>query len=239
MREERTITRRDESFGAFIRILGTAAESKGGIPLSVIKRLRWHDFGALTEQVRNLYDRLETRIDQEGAWNLFVKESRSELISQFMNTYLDGVRSGGNPKDVSSMVSTYFTSLASLRKRRYLMADNFTAILYGLTLFISGGLFLIEGVVEEMIKRLESLSDLSGSVENLQGLVLLKSVSNLEVILLIAILIVVVVHVIFSVESARRFRGSNRMIALLHLPGLLWSAAIAGSLARFAVGSIL
>lgn len=239
LKEERTITRRDEAFGAFIRILGTAAESKGGIPLSVIKRLRWHDFGALTEQVRNLYDRLETRIDQEGAWNMFVRESRSELISQFMNTYLDGVRSGGNPKDVSSMVSTYFTSLASLRKRRYLMADNFTAILYGLTLFISGGLFLIEGVVEEMLKRLESLSDLSGSVENLQGLVLLKDVANLEIILMIAILMVVMVHILFSVESARRFRGSNRMIALIHLPGLLWCAAISAFLARFAVGSIL
>jgi len=238
-REERTIVRRDESFGAFIRILGATAESKGGIPLSVIKRLRWHDFGPLTEQVRNLYDRLGTRIDHEASWDLFVRESRSELISQFMNTYLEGVRSGGSPKEVSSLVSSYFTSLGSLRKRRYLMADNFTAILYGLTMFISGGLFMIERVVAEMISRLDSLTGLTSEVENLQPLVLLKDVSNLEVILMIAVVSVVVIHVAFAADACRRFRGSNPQTLLLHLPGMMWVAAISGLVAELAVGTVL
>jgi flagellar protein FlaJ len=239
MREESMIIRRDEAFGAFIRILGATAESRGGIPLSAIKRLRWHDFGPLSEQIRNLYDRLETRIDQESSWNMFVKESRSELISQFMNTYLDGIRSGGSPKEVSTLVSNFFTSLGSLRKRRYLMADNFTGILYGLTLFISGGLFMIESVVEEMIDRLGSLNSLSENVENLQPLVLLKDVPNLGLILMLAITSVILVHIAFASLAARRFRGSNALSLLLHVPGLLWAAAIAGYLARFAVGQIL
>jgi flagellar protein FlaJ len=239
IKEERTIMRRDQAFGAFIRILGATAESRGGIPLSAIKRLRWHDFGPLTEQIKNLYDRLETRIDQEGSWALFVKESRSDLISQFMNTYLEGVRSGGSPKEVSSLVSTYFTSLGALRRRRYLMADNFTAILYSLTLFISGGMFMIFRVVQEMLDRLGSLETLSSDVEGLAPLVLIKSAPNLELILLIAITMVVIVHVIFSADAVRKFRGSSGFILLMHVPGLMWTAAISGYLATYIVGMIL
>ncbi|MGA1820465.1 MAG: type II secretion system F family protein, partial [Thermoplasmatota archaeon] len=141
--EERTIARRDEAFGAFIRTVGSTSESKGGAPAVGLKRIRWHDFGALTEQVRHLYDRLKLRIDSEKAWALFVKESRSELISQFLNTYQEGISAGGSPKAVSSMISGHFTTLSSLRKRRYLMAGNFAAILYGLTVFITGGMFMV------------------------------------------------------------------------------------------------
>jgi flagellar protein FlaJ len=239
LKEERTIIRRDKAFGAFIRILGATAESRGGIPLSAIKRLRWHDFGPLTEQVRNLYDRLETRIDQEGSWDLFVMESRSDLISQFMNTYLEGVRSGGSPKEVSSLVSTYFTSLGSLRKRRYLMADNFTAILYSLTMFISGSMFMIFRVVQEMLERLDSLGPLSSEVEGLAPLILIKSAPNLEFILLAAITAVVIIHVCFSADAVRKFRGSSQWVLLMHVPGLLWTAAISAILARALVGLIL
>ena len=239
LREEMRITRRDESFGAFIRTMGATVESKVGTPTQGLKRIRWHDFGELTAQVRNLYDRLRTRIDSYKAWDIFVSETKSELISQFMNTYHEGIRAGGRPKEVASLVSGYFTSLASLRKRRYLMADNFAAILYGLTVFISAGLFMIYAVVVEMLNRLSDLESTSGTVERLQPLVLLKDVSGLEEILLAAILIVTILHVIFSADAARRFRGSSQRVLFVHIPALLWTAAISAWLATWAIGKII
>ncbi len=239
MREERTIIRRDEAFGAFIRTIGSTSESKGGAPSQGLKRIRWHDFGALTEQVKNLYDRLKMRIDSEKAWRLFVKETRSELISQFLNTYQEGIAAGGSPKEVSSLISGHFTTLSSLRKRRYLMADNFGAILYGLTIFISAGMHMIYRVVLEMLERLTSLESSSSDIENFQPLVLLKDVEGLEVVMLIAIILVVLLHVGFSADAIRRFKGSHPMMIMVHLPMLMWTAAISGFIAQWGVGRII
>ncbi|MGA1866078.1 MAG: type II secretion system F family protein [Thermoplasmatota archaeon] len=239
IREERIISRRDEAFGAFIRTVGSTSESKGGAPAVGLKRIRWHDFGALTEQVRHLYDRLRLRIDSQKAWSLFVKESRSELISQFLNTYQEGISAGGSPKEVSSLISGHFTTLSSLRRRRYLMADNFAAILYGLTIFISGGMFMIYAVVLEMLDKLGNLESTSGEIENFQSLVLIKDVQGLEYILLVAIVFVVVLHVFFSADAARRFKGGHVFSLLLHGPLLLWTAAISAYLAQWGVGRIL
>ncbi len=238
-REESTITRRDDAFGAFIRTIGSTSESKGGAPSQGLKRIRWHDFGALTEQVKNLYDRLKIRIDSEKAWRLFTKETRSELISQFLNTYQEGISAGGSPKEVSSLISGHFTTLSSLRKRRYLMADNFAAILYGLTVFIAGGLFMIYRVVLEMLDRLGGLETASENIENFQPLVLLKDVSGLEVVMLIAIVLVSLLHVGFSADAMRRFRGGHPLTLMLHFPLLLWTAALSGYLAQWAVETIL
>jgi len=239
MREERTISRRDEAFGAFIRTVGATSESKGGAPVAGLKRIRWHDFGALTDQVRHLYDRLKLRIDSQKAWGLFVKESRSELISQFLNTYQEGISAGGSPKEVSSLISGHFTTLSSLRKRRYLMADNFAAILYGLTIFISAGMFMIYAVVLEMLDKLGGLEATSAEIESFQSLVLLKDVAGLEFVLLAAIVTVVILHVLFSADTARRFKGGHIYTLMLHTPLLLWTAAISAMLAQWGVGRIL
>lgn len=239
VREERTIGRRDEAFGAFIRTVGSTSESKGGAPAHGLKRIRWHDFGALTEQVRHLYDRLKLRIDSHKAWSLFVKETRSELISQFLNTYQEGISAGGSPKEVSSLISGHFTTLSSLRKRRYLMADNFAAILYGLTVFISGGMFMIYAVVLEMLDKLGGLESSAEEIESFQPLVMLKDVAGLEYILLAAIVSVILLHVFFSADAARRFKGGHIYTLFLHAPLLLWTAAISAYLAQWGVGRIL
>lgn len=239
IREEGVIRRRDDAFGAFIRTIGSTSENKGGSASIGMKRIRWHDFGALTEQIRALYDRLRLRIDTEKAWSIFIREARSELISQFLNTYQEGISAGGSPKEVSSLLSGHFTSLSSLRKRRYLMADNFAAILYGLTVFISGGMFMIYSVILEMLSRLGGLETASEEIENFQPLVLLKDVAGLEFIMLASIISVVLLHVFFSADAARRFKGSNKYALMVHVPLLLWTAAVSGYLAQWAVGRIL
>ncbi len=239
IREEGVIIRRDEAFGAFIRTIGITSESKGGAPSQGLKRIRWHDFGALTEQVKNLYDRLKMRIDSEKAWRLFIKETRSELISQFLNTYQEGIAAGGSPKEVSSLISGHFTTLQSLRKRRYLMADNFAAILYGLTVFISAGMFMIYRVVLEMLERLGDLESSAEAIEGFQSLVLLKDVQGLEIVMLIAIVLVVLIHVAFSADAIRRFKGGHIRTLMLHFPLLLWTGAVSGYLAQWAVSTII
>ena len=239
MMEEGVIIRRDQAFGAFIRTLGGTAETRGGAPISALKRMRWHDYGALTGQIKDLYDRLLTRIDSTKAWALFVKESRSELISQFLITYQEGIKAGGSPKDVSTLVSGFFTAINSLRKKRYLMADNFTALLYGLTVFISAGMFMIYQVVVKMVSKLNDLTVSSEDVESFQGLVLLKDTSGLTAILLAAVILVILLHVIFSADAARRFRGGHPLTLLLHAPMLLWTAALSAFIALWSVNLIL
>ncbi len=237
--EQNRIVRRDESFGAFMRTIGSTSESKGGSAGMSLKRIRWHDFGQLTEQVRALYDRLRLRLDSDRAWTLFSREARSELISQFLSTYQEGISAGGSPKDVSTMVSGHFTTLQSLRKRRYMMADNFGAILYSLTIFMSASLFMIYAVILEIIDRLSDLGSSSPELETFQSIVLLKDVEGLGGLMLASILVVITLHVLFSADTIRRFKGGHPMTVLLHVPLLFWTAAIAGYAATWAVERVL
>jgi archaellum biogenesis protein FlaJ (TadC family) len=237
--EQNRIVRRDEAFGAFMRTIGSTSESKGGSASMGLKRIRWHYFGQLTEQVRALYDRLKLRIDAEKAWTLFSRETRSELISQFLSTYQEGISAGGSPKDVSTMVSGHFTTLQSLRKRRYMMADNFAAILYSLTVFISASLFMIHAVILEIIERLADLGSSSPELTSFQDIVLLKNVEGLGGLMLASILSVIVLHVLFSADTIRRFKGGHPLTTMVHVPLLFWTAAAAGYAASWAVGRIL
>ena len=119
------------------------------------------------------------------------------------------------------------------------MADNFTALLYGLTVFISAGMFMIYQVVVKMVSKLNDLTVSSEDVESFQGLVLLKDTSGLTAILLAAVILVILLHVIFSADAARRFRGGHPLTLLLHAPMLLWTAALSAFIALWSVNLIL
>src|SRR5207247_6514895 len=89
-REEEKVKRRDDNFAAFIRSLGASAAARGGQVTETLRHLQTHDFGPLTTDIRNLYARLNLRVNDEMAWDYFSAETGSNIIEKFSRMFVEG-----------------------------------------------------------------------------------------------------------------------------------------------------
>ncbi len=89
--EEKEIRDKDRNAPSFIMSLGASASARGGNILESLKYLTAHDFGKLTEDVRALYKRLNTRINKTRAWQKFSIGTNSNLIYRFMDMFTEAI----------------------------------------------------------------------------------------------------------------------------------------------------
>lgn len=145
---EARIRRREDNYGAFIRSVGSAAEARGGSLREVLKKVRTHNFGPLTLVVQNLFSRLTWRLHDVLAWRHFSAESGSKLVSRFNEMFVEGIRAGGKPGVVGSLISENILRILNLRRARYSAAGTFRGLLIGLTASMSFTLFIGLGILQ-------------------------------------------------------------------------------------------
>jgi len=219
-RQEKNIKRGDDNYPSFIRSLGASASSRGGIVEYALKELRLHDFGALTQAIRNLYTRLSTGIDKMKSWNHFSLETGSNLIQRCNEMFIESVDVGGKPDLIGNIISDNFIHIISLRKLRYDAGAGITGTLYGLTGGVSATLYLSLAVVEKMKETLSEVDLPEGAI----GGLLTGDFNVLAVnILLITILIG---HAIISSFLIRVIDGGSPYTAPIHIVGMYWTGAL-------------
>lgn len=147
-KHESLVIRRDNNFAAFIRSLGSTTETSSIAPVQALKRLRWHDFGPLTQNIEALYDRVNLRIDPVVSWKYFGAETGSDLITKFSGMFVRGLEAGGRPGKAALIISTNFTKLLALRKRRYMLASTLSGLFIGVTVALSMVFFMATGLYE-------------------------------------------------------------------------------------------
>jgi len=131
-REEVLIRSREENYAPFLRTFGASAEARGVNMLVILRNLRRHDFGPLSEHVVNLYKRLKLNISSKEAWRLFVEESSSSLISKFTDMFVESVSRSKNLKEITILISKNFNMVLSLHRRRKLAVEYLTMLIYAL-----------------------------------------------------------------------------------------------------------
>lgn len=146
-REEERVKRRDDNFAAFIRSLGASTAARGGQVTETLRHLQTHDFGPLTGDIRNLYSRLNMRVDDDKAWDYFAGDCGSNLIEKFSHMFIEGVRAGGKADQIGRIISNNFVFIINLRKQRYQTAGNFKGLLYGLVAGMAFSLYVGVGIV--------------------------------------------------------------------------------------------
>jgi archaeal flagellar protein FlaJ len=159
---ETRIKRREDNYGAFIRGLGASAAARGGSLREVLKRVKAHNFGPLSEMVHNLYARLTWRLHDVLAWKRFSAESGSNLVENFNDMFVEGVRSGAKPDIVGDIISRNVVRILNLRKSRYSAAGTFRGLLFGLTASMAFVLFTGVGIIE-VLSHLFSASTTAGA----------------------------------------------------------------------------
>jgi flagellar protein FlaJ len=231
-REEDKIKRRDDNFAAFLRSLGAAVAATSKDITVPLGKLRRHDFGPLTKNVDDLYKRLALRIDRPRAWEYFSAETLSELISKFTEMYVEGIKAGGSPKKVSSIISDNFLKIVGLRRMKYDSASTLTGILYGLAFAIAFVLYMTLMIMQNFDKLAQNLnSDLSaagGTSAPVGNMMILNAGAFNFEIMGAAMLFMMLVHALVSAVTTRTISGGHKGGAAWHFVLLTWtSVAIA------------
>lgn len=233
-REETRVRRRDENFAAFVRSLGASAGVRGGAVKEVLRTLRGHDFGPLTEDIRSLHHRLNLQVDDGLAWRYFAAEAGSNLIDKFSAMFMEGVRAGGKPEAIGVLLSENFVRILSLRRQRLQIADSLRGLFYGLAAGVALALSVGLGV-------LKMVMDVFAGV-TLPDESLFIGGANVEVPLAaitFAVIVVLLVHVATSALMIRIASGGTMFAAWVDFVGMFWVSAGAMVVSEHGLASLL
>ena len=234
-RREIEIKRKDENFPAFIRTLGSTQEATGKVAITALKKLSYHDFGPLTDNIKALYKRVAMRINRQRAWQLFGAETNSELVSKFSEMFSEGTSTGGEPRAISRIISDNFSKLLALRVDKFQTQGRITGILYGLTAAMTVILYLALYLVEGFFDMFSQVSP----VEGFDFVILLKAQTFDLELLNILVFMIILIHAMVSTAVTRVIGGGHWVGGLTHLVGMMWVAAITSLLTKYAIVGLL
>ena len=233
-REEEKVKRRDDNFAAFIRSLGASTSARGGQVTETLRHLQTHDFGPLTPDIRQLYARLNLRVDDEKAWHYFAADCGSNLIAKFSNMFVEGVKAGGKADAIGRIISENFVGIVTLRKSRYQTASNFKGLLYGLVAGMAFSLYVGVGIVA-MLKRIFTEVQLPEDTPFASFLNFSFDVAVIGFLIIILML----AHSMASGLMLHIADGGNYFRTYFDLPIMFWIAAVVSVFAERALGSLL
>ncbi|MFW5924213.1 MAG: archaellar assembly protein FlaJ [archaeon] len=234
-REEKDVKNRDEEFVSFIRALGSSETAQQTTTTRVLSRLRKKDFGPLTENVDNLYKRLNIRISGPEAWRLFTAEVHSYLIQKFSEMYLIGREMGGDPKHLGELISRNMSEVLQLREHRDQATTTLIGVVYGISAAATFAFFIGLGIVQV-------LSGMSTGLESSAAFdasrLIHTQVYDLDVIEYLLTLTVLVNAVLSSI-IIRVVDGGHKVNSFMHFVILTWTTAIIGSVTLELVATLL
>lgn len=223
--EEKKTKDRDEQFPSFIRSLGSVSSAKQTTASEVLRELKKKEFSNLTENIQNLYKRLKTRIDRKLAWDLFSSESGSFLIRKFGDMYYEGIENGGDPKEISEIISNNFKTVLRIRRKRYTKGNSILGLLYGMTAGVTVTVFIGFSLVIKMIDVMGS--SLTGRMSEIFALGV-YDVPGVRFMLLVMI----VLNALISALFIRSVKDSPELKTFAHFGILIWIGIIFGKLAE-------
>ncbi|WP_181684787.1 archaellar assembly protein FlaJ [Halorhabdus salina] len=234
-REEQKVKARDEEYPSFIRALGSTEGAKQSTTGTVLESLRTKDFGPLTENVDNLYKRLNMRIEPSKAWGHFTAECRSYLIQTFSEMYLVGRKMGGSPKQLGELISENMNEVQQLRQQRDQETTTLIGVLYGISAASTFAFFIglqVVNILSEM-----SLNLNTGSRFEVNSLVH-TAVYDIPVIEFLLI-IVIVFNALLSALMIRTTDGGHKLNSYMHFVVLTWVGAVIAIFTKFVVSSVI
>ncbi|WP_158056501.1 archaellar assembly protein FlaJ [Halorussus halophilus] len=233
-KEEEYIKERDDEFTNFIRALGATETAKQSTTSKVLESLRGKEFGALTQNVDDLYKRLNMRIEPAMAWRHFTADSRSYLIQKFSEMYLVGRQMGGDPKKLGELISSNMNEVLQLRERREQSTVTLIGVLYGITAASTFAFFI--GL--EIVAVLASMSIGLNTGQFNFDTIIHTSVYDIDTIEYLLIIIVLLNSVLSSL-MVRIADGGHKVNAYLHFVLLTWISSGIAVFTRIVVGSFL
>ena len=227
--EEKMIFKRDKSYPAFVRTLGSVTEIKEGAVISSISALRVHDFGSLNDLVTNVYRRLRLGCDKFQTWFYFSGESGSNLIHQFTQIFSESIYLGGNGQKIGEIIATNFNKLLSLRRFRIQLASGLKGAFYGALVGFSASAYItakISQTLSEMFSAPFDMAQDTGEVADAFGNILPPAPAvNLELVLAY-IGLMVIVHALICSLTVKVIDGGSPYAFFQDFVLMIWIGAV-------------
>ncbi|MFC7075275.1 archaellar assembly protein FlaJ [Haloarcula halophila] len=233
--EEQKIKARDQEFPSFIRALGATEGAKQSTTGQVLRTLRKKDFGPLTQNINDLYKRLNMRIEPTAAWRYFTADCRSYLIQTFSEMYLIGREMGGSPKQLGELIAENMNEVLQLRQKRKQAATTLIGLLYGITAASTFAFFIGLQVVNILAQM--SLDLNAGSRLDVNSLIN-TSVYNIPLIEFLLVIIIMFSAMLSSL-MIRTVDGGHKANTFMHFVILSWIGAITGTFTKWLVTQFL
>ncbi|MFP4112165.1 MAG: type II secretion system F family protein [Candidatus Woesearchaeota archaeon] len=240
--EEEMVFRRDKSFPAFVRSLGSIIEIKEGAVTSAISSLRVHDFGSLNDMVINIYRRLRLGCDKFQSWIYFAGESGSNMIYQFILIFSESIYLGGNAEKIGEIVSSNFQRLLSMRRLRLQLAAGLRGAFYGSLVGFTAASYITAKIAQTlslMFSQPFELAQEGGSMSGVFSSIMPPAVQVDMEIVMVYIGIMVIIHAAISALTVKIIDGGSPHAAAFDFVIMLWIGAIISWLIPGFIGSIL
>jgi flagellar protein FlaJ len=179
--------------------------------IDALKSIVLHDFGTLTQDIRNLYRRLAYRIDSLRAWKYFSADTGSHLIEVFSESFVESIDLGADAAKAGAVVADNFDRVIRLRKRRHASVSSYIGVLYGITGGLAFSLAISFGVLE-IINRVFATFNVSSL--NSFGIFVSQPASSILMIEVFLVLILMLHS--FIAGTALKFADGGRVIHGLH-----------------------
>ncbi len=230
--EDKKIRKRENNYSAFIRTLGATTQARGGMLEEALKPLVRHNFGPLSKNIERLFKRLKIHIDKLYSWELFSKETASNLIIRMNNMFTKVLYSGVNTEKAGNSISKNFTTLVDIRKRRFLSATSTLGIVYGLMAALSFTLYstfyIIEGINSMYMKM------------NIQDKFLSMFFSPIDSnIISLSLLCIIITHALISSVIIRYMNGTHPLNLNINFVCLMWTGCITSIIAEIVLSVII
>ncbi len=232
-REERQVFDRDREFPNFIRALGASESAKQSTTSEVLSTLRTKDFGPLTQNVDDLYCRLNMRLSTEKSWRYFTGDTHSFLIQKFSEMYLVGRDMGGGPKRLGELISENMSEILNLREERRQQTTTLVGVIYGITAASSFAFFI--GL--DLAVMLSSFDiDMDGA--DFGGDLIHTDQYDIP-LLRFLILLVLIFNAFISSLVLRAADGGHFGNSYFHFTALLWIGAVTGTITEWLIDVII
>ncbi|MCX8166311.1 MAG: type II secretion system F family protein [Candidatus Micrarchaeota archaeon] len=222
---EKNIKRGDLFFSEFIIAFGHTIHARGGAIKSSLKTMTFHDFGPLTEPVRNVFERMKLRSDNERPWHMFYIETGSRLIANFMEVFTETLTLGGKPKETCELINENFLRMMEVRKLRYNTSGTFRGILYGLHAGIVFTAYASAEVVLKLGNMFSAFSFDMGTQSSLASIICIPTVESMKFSNTALVVMMLMNALVFSI-SLKIVDGGHFVSGLSDFVLMMWIGAI-------------
>jgi flagellar protein FlaJ len=238
--EEQNISRKERNFLSFLPALGSISTMRGGRINDSVYYLSEKDYGVLTRHIRNLYRRLRTRIDDNGAWEWFGVDTGSNYIQRSGEMFREATYAAANPRKVSRMISENIRKIWDLRVKKLTIINTSIALFAGITFGIAFAIYVSLIIARHLNTVMQPIGNPFAGMEFNVGTTLLHSVPP-EVYdqNFIIIFFVLSIHCFMMALTLRLLRGSHKMVTLLYFVPFVWVIAITSYVVEVGFGGML
>ncbi len=208
---EKKVMKKDEMFGSFIRSLAGSASARGNMVIEALKSIVLHDFGTLTRDIRNLYNRLAYRINSLQAWKYFSADTGSHLIEVFSESFVESIDLGADAAKAGTVVADNFDRVIRLRKRRHASVNSYVGVIYGITGGLAFSLAISFGVLEIINKVFATFN-----VSTLDSYGIFVSQPASSILLIEVFLVAILLIHSFIAGTALKFADGGKVMHGLH-----------------------